>query len=38
VKFCTPKALEYLEEDTGVRMRQMATAQKLKEALQEVAV
>jgi hypothetical protein len=38
VKFCTPKALEYLDEDTEVRMRQMATALKLKETYKEVTV
>jgi len=36
VKFCTPKALEYLDEDTEVRMRQMATALKLRETYAEV--
>jgi anaerobic carbon-monoxide dehydrogenase iron sulfur subunit len=35
VKFCTPKALEYLDEDNEVRLRQIATAQKLKKTYVE---
>jgi Fe-S-cluster-containing hydrogenase component 2 len=31
VKLCTPKALEYLDEDSEVRLRQIATARKLRE-------
>ena len=38
VKFCTPKALEYLDEDNEVRLRQMSTAMKLKETFKEVTV
>jgi anaerobic carbon-monoxide dehydrogenase iron sulfur subunit len=37
VKFCTPKALEYLAEDSEVRLRQMATARKLRETFVEPA-
>jgi Fe-S-cluster-containing hydrogenase component 2 len=38
VKFCTPKALEYLDEDTETRRRQLATAAKLKAEYEEVRV
>jgi len=38
VKFCTPQALEYLDEDNETRLRQMATALKLKETYEEVTV
>lgn len=38
VKFCVPKALEYVDEDVLARQRQLATAQKLKETYREVAV
>jgi Fe-S-cluster-containing hydrogenase component 2 len=37
VKFCTPKALEYLAEDSEVRLRQVATARKLRETFVEPA-
>jgi Fe-S-cluster-containing hydrogenase component 2 len=31
VTVCTPRALEYLDEDSEVRLRQLATARKLRE-------
>jgi Fe-S-cluster-containing hydrogenase component 2 len=36
VKFCAPKALEFVDEDTSVKAKILATAKKLKETYREV--